>query len=464
MSLTKVTYSMIDEAPANVKDFGAVGDGVTDDTNAIQLAINSAPNVYIPPGTYLVSGLVFNQGTYQCQRLYGASRGRSVLSATSDTTDFISIKGTGSDGVYTNWITGLHFSDFTISLLNAPDSALTRAFYLEATFNNLFENIYVQHITANMVGLYLYSGVYTCQFNMCDFGSTNGRILSRAYTASSPGNKNIPTTCLFNNCQFGQADLSNFDSFAFVLPVVQGSLTPKFKLEQGKQLMVHGGYIAGNTPYQTYMEFGSDVSQVTSIGNRFDGVFYAYQGLPLSYAETDTSLTLMDGYTSSGQSNYYLAPPTQVLNIPGGIIQFPATQHASGDPNALDDYQEGTWTPTIVGLTSEGTASYTKQGGQYTKIGRLVSFDCWVTWSGHTGTGNMIISGLPFTPSTSSNNAYAPSAYAALAVPSGSVFTSDISPNEAFIRCRSVSTTTGSISSLAIIANGEIRMSGQYVV
>jgi hypothetical protein len=40
----------------SVKDFGAVGDGVTDDTAAIQLALNSGvPYVLLPPGTYLVT-------------------------------------------------------------------------------------------------------------------------------------------------------------------------------------------------------------------------------------------------------------------------------------------------------------------------------------------------------------------------------------------------------------------------
>lgn len=56
MSLTKVTYSMIEGAPANVLDFGAVGDGTTDDANAIQSAIDSNPGVlYFPKGNYKVA-------------------------------------------------------------------------------------------------------------------------------------------------------------------------------------------------------------------------------------------------------------------------------------------------------------------------------------------------------------------------------------------------------------------------
>lgn len=38
MALTKATYSMIEDAPLNVKDFGAVGDGVADDTAAVLAA------------------------------------------------------------------------------------------------------------------------------------------------------------------------------------------------------------------------------------------------------------------------------------------------------------------------------------------------------------------------------------------------------------------------------------------
>ena len=56
MALTKVTFSMIQDAFLNVKDFGAVGDGVTDDTAAIQAAFDAGTNIVFPTGTYVING------------------------------------------------------------------------------------------------------------------------------------------------------------------------------------------------------------------------------------------------------------------------------------------------------------------------------------------------------------------------------------------------------------------------
>ena len=59
MALTKVTFSMIDGAIVNVLDFGAVGDGVTNDYAAITLAIAHANSIgcilFFPPGVYLTT-------------------------------------------------------------------------------------------------------------------------------------------------------------------------------------------------------------------------------------------------------------------------------------------------------------------------------------------------------------------------------------------------------------------------
>jgi hypothetical protein len=106
-------------------------------------------------------------------------------------------------------------------------------------------------------------------------------------------------------------------------------------------------------------------------------------------------------------SGRLLVGPTSA-NANGGILQlssgitFPATQVASSDANTLDDYEEGTWTPTIIGTTTAGTGTYSLQAGQYTKIGNRVFVEGYISWSAHTGTGNMRIAGLPFTINSSS--------------------------------------------------------------
>lgn len=70
MSLTKVPYSMIEDAAIDVKNYGAVGDGTTDDTNAIDAAIAAAGDgwIYYPEGTYKYTG------GYLYQKGYGPGR------------------------------------------------------------------------------------------------------------------------------------------------------------------------------------------------------------------------------------------------------------------------------------------------------------------------------------------------------------------------------------------------------
>ena len=86
------------------------------------------------------------------------------------------------------------------------------------------------------------------------------------------------------------------------------------------------------------------------------------------------------------------------LQISNGIT-FPATQSASSDANTLDDYEEGTWTPSVGDQTVVGTFS---SNGNYTKIGRQVFFRGQVYGSTSiTGAAGSFISGLPFTSALS---------------------------------------------------------------
>jgi hypothetical protein len=83
----------------------------------------------------------------------------------------------------------------------------------------------------------------------------------------------------------------------------------------------------------------------------------------------------------------------------GAGITFPATQSASTDANTLDDYEEGTFTPTAVSgfTTISGTPAYS---GTYTKIGNLVTIRIRQTTGTITWTAGANFSGLPFAPDT----------------------------------------------------------------
>jgi hypothetical protein len=95
----------------------------------------------------------------------------------------------------------------------------------------------------------------------------------------------------------------------------------------------------------------------------------------------------------------------------GAGITFPATQSASADANTLDDYEEGTWTPSLTFGGGSTGLTYTNREGWYTKVGNMVSVQCNIFLS-NTGSSNGIaaVSGLPF--ALSSNNFKRNGAYA----------------------------------------------------
>ena len=79
----------------------------------------------------------------------------------------------------------------------------------------------------------------------------------------------------------------------------------------------------------------------------------------------------------------------------GAGITFPATQSASTDANTLDDYEEGTWTPTMV--QSGATFTYSYQTARYTKVGNTVTIMATLGWTAKSGgSGGVGIAGLPF--------------------------------------------------------------------
>jgi len=106
--------------------------------------------------------------------------------------------------------------------------------------------------------------------------------------------------------------------------------------------------------------------------------------------------------TSAGVSTFLFGlSVTGLLDLSAassGQIKFPATQNPSANANTFDDYEEGTWTPTMSFGGSSAGITYNSPGAQYTKLGHRVFFDIQMSLSNNgSGSGTALVLGLPYT-------------------------------------------------------------------
>jgi hypothetical protein len=142
----------------------------------------------------------------------------------------------------------------------------------------------------------------------------------------------------------------------------------------------------------TLIGVGSGSSITTGSKNTVLG---SYSGSAAPISTTGSNYVVL----SDGDGNIVASTKTaQTFALPGGTlstgtgIAFPASQSASTDANTLDDYEEGTWTPSLGGNTT-----YNVQEGKYTKIGNRVFVTAQIQVT-TIGTGSTTtVSGLPFT-------------------------------------------------------------------
>jgi hypothetical protein len=142
---------------------------------------------------------------------------------------------------------------------------------------------------------------------------------------------------------------------------------------------------------------GSTVGSIASgsSGNEFKwyGAFASGAGLgvysnvsirPLSNTGAAADGTVSLGHSSQRFKDLYLSGGVYL----GGV----------GSANKLDDYEEGTWTPTVQGTTTAGTSTYTStREASYVKIGRQVTVTCNLVLTSFSGAvGNAVVTGLPF--------------------------------------------------------------------
>lgn len=138
----------------NVKSFGAVGDGVTNDTNAIQNAFNTASStcgtVYLPQGVYATTLLQLRN----CVSIKGAGIGSTIIkpsAAIGNNPVFNYQTGMGSTSPLTDvTISDLEFDGSDVPV--APTSTFKKAIYIVYSERLILQNIYAHNFPSTCIG------------------------------------------------------------------------------------------------------------------------------------------------------------------------------------------------------------------------------------------------------------------------------------------------------------------------
>ena len=159
-------------------------------------------------------------------------------------------------------------------------------------------------------------------------------------------------------------------------------------------------YVADNSVYSTISDLGA-AGGLTIDNLNSDGISLKIGGVN-AYTLTAGVATWFDG---AGSTRLTLNSLGNLAFPSAKGIDFSAVTGGTGTAtgNVLNDYEEGTFVPTVRGSTVAGTGVYTSQVGFYTKVGRLVTISVNLSWTAVTsGTGNLQFSGLPFIASNTS--------------------------------------------------------------
>ena len=165
---------------------------------------------------------------------------------------------------------------------------------------------------------------------------------------------------------------------------------------------------------------GTDTPEILFDANEAAGRTSFYSGNPFAFIGTTATTGGSSPFNEAGnliiQSRADVdrdivfvtgATPAEIARVTQDGITFNGDTAAA---NALDDYEEGTFTPSLLFGGGAVGLTYSTQQGDYTKIGDIIFFNLRIFLSNKgTSTGSATISGLPFT--SASNNRTAVTAF-----------------------------------------------------
>ena len=151
---------------------------------------------------------------------------------------------------------------------------------------------------------------------------------------------------------------------------------------------------------------------------------------------------------------------TQLISTHGIYAAAGVYLGGTAAANALDDYEEGTFTPYLHRSGGAVSATYTSQSGTYTKVGRLVTYYINITTSAiaSQGSGYTLVGGMPYN--------CAALAYVSSGNTTANAFGSNIItvnyPSSNLCYFGNGTTSTGFPPVQAAWTSGTLRMSGTY--
>ena len=164
----------------------------------------------------------------------------------------------------------------------------------------------------------------------------------------------------------------------------------------------------------------------------------------------------LNGWSEDGANNNLL-PASASAGIYLGVTSATAA-------NLLDDYEEGTFTPTFTGSSSNPSINYTNQDGDYVKIGNVVHFQIYFRCDETSaGSGNLRISGLPFTSANGSTYGGMQVSFLLNWNGSGGPETGQIGGNSTDIQMHRFGTNTSTVPTVDIGTSTFLRATGQYI-
>ena len=150
----------------------------------------------------------------------------------------------------------------------------------------------------------------------------------------------------------------------------------------------------------TILDFRKNGTQVGSIGN-ISSRIYIGSGDTGIYFDSIRNQIQPNNPSTGSNIDATISLGRDVFRFKDLYLSGGAYIGGTGSANKLDDYEEGTWTPT---LDNSGSPTYQVQSGWYTKIGNLVNFSCMIDVNaGISGSSSVKVSGLPFTIRSESN-------------------------------------------------------------